>query len=42
MRGPRLEDALKGVMQPSAEILAGARNDFESILFREELTERPP
>jgi len=41
LRGPRLEDALKGVTQPNADLLAAARADFASILFRDELAKRP-
>jgi hypothetical protein len=37
LRGLRLEDALKGVTQPNADLLAAARADFASILFREEI-----
>jgi hypothetical protein len=36
-RGPRLEDALKGVASPDAELRTGARADFASTLFREEI-----
>jgi len=35
LRGPRLEDALRGIEPPHADLLAAARADFDSILFRE-------
>jgi len=41
LRGPRLEDALKGITAPSADLLAGARKDFAPIVFRQELAEQP-
>ena len=40
LREPRLEDALKGVTSPPAELLARARADFASILFREDQSPR--
>jgi hypothetical protein len=42
LRGPRLEDALKGITPPSTEALAGARADFAPILFREEIAREAP
>jgi hypothetical protein len=37
LRGPRLEDALLGVRPPDSELVAGARTDFASLLFSEEI-----
>jgi hypothetical protein len=37
LRGPRLEEALKGVRPPDGELLAAARADFEPVLFRREI-----
>lgn len=37
LRGPRLEDALLGVRPPDSDLLAGARADFASLLFSEEI-----
>jgi hypothetical protein len=35
-RGPRLEDSLKGISTPSADLLTAARADFAAMLFRDE------
>jgi hypothetical protein len=37
LRGPELEDALRGVGPPDGELLSGARADFTPLLFSKEI-----
>lgn len=37
LRGPRLEEALKGIAPPDSDLLATARADFAPLLFRGEI-----
>jgi hypothetical protein len=37
LRGPRLEDALRGIKPPDADLVSAARSDFAPLLFSDEI-----